>query len=138
MTYDGTKMLLLSTRNSDEAQYSILEQAKCRKFLCASSMKKRVDALVRNWPSREFQKQSNGDKKEALVGVVTKVRVFEVPEQPDLLRNEPEPQVLYKRTVEEAKREPLVILHTSRFVFNPIHGRHKYSPPPLNLCCLRP
>ena len=41
---------------------------------------------------------------------------FVVPEQEELLKDTFVPDVAYGRTVEEARAEPLVVLHTSRLL----------------------
>lgn len=45
---------------------------------------------------------------------------YVVPEQNDLLKDEFIPEFPYNRTVEEARRDPLVVLHTSRSVHFPV------------------
>lgn len=41
---------------------------------------------------------------------------FVVPEQEELLKDDFVPDFPYERTVEEARLEPLVVLHTSRLL----------------------
>lgn len=91
-------MLLLSPRNSDEAQESVIEQAKSGTFLCSTSYEVRIKRLL--------------DARLKLRGVT----LFVVPEQEELLRDDSVPDFPYLKTVEEARSEPLVILHTSRVV----------------------
>lgn len=45
---------------------------------------------------------------------LSRMTLYIVPEQQDLLKDNFEPDIPYKRTVEEARHEPLVVLHTSR------------------------
>lgn len=89
-------MLFLSPRNSDEAQLSVVEQADCQTFLYSSSMSTRVEKLLQS--HRRLSKMTR----------------IVVPEQEDLLKDEFVPEILYDRTVDQARSEPLVILHTSR------------------------
>ena len=89
-------MLFLSPRNSDEAQESVIREANCQKFLCSSSTESRIRRLL--------QTRTN----------LAEVDLFVVPEQHDLLKDEFVPEYPYERTVEEARLEPLVVLHTSR------------------------
>lgn len=91
-------MLFLSTRNSDEAQESVITQASCDIFLSSQSMEEKVRKLLKSRPS------------------LSKIAHYVVPEQNDLLKNEFIPEFSYNRTVEEARYDPLVILHTSRLV----------------------
>ena len=52
-----------------------------------------------------------------------KMAYYVVPEQERLLENDFVPEFPYDRTLEQARSEPLVILHTSRcdFVFGWLH-----------------
>lgn len=47
--------------------------------------------------------------------VLRRMTCFIVPEQGHVLTNDYVPDFPYQRTVEEARSEPLVVLHTSRF-----------------------
>ena len=47
---------------------------------------------------------------------LSNMALFVVPEQNDLLKDEAVPEFPYDRTLEEARSEPLVIIHTSRQV----------------------
>ena len=94
------QMLFLSPRNSDEAQQSIISEASCHKFLCSASMENRVKKLI--------QSRSK----------LSDISSYAVPEQRDLLRDEYVADYPYDRTLEQARYEPLVILHTSRSVQN--------------------
>lgn len=94
-------MLFLSPRNSDEAQQSVICEASCQKFLCSASMEARVEKLI--------QGRSN----------LSNMSCYVVPEQRDLLRDEFVPDYPYDKTIEQARYEPLVILHTSRSVQTP-------------------
>ena len=89
-------MLFLSPRNSDLAQSSVIEQATCKKFLSSSSMESRISKLLQ--ARRELSSLAH----------------FIVPEQAELLKDEPVSDFPYERTVAEARHEPLVTLHTSR------------------------
>lgn len=93
-------MLLLSPRNSDEAQRSVIEQADCNIFLYSKSMNARVQKLLQSHPR------------------LAEMVHFVVPEQEELLQDDFVPDFPYERTVEEARVEPLVVLHTSR-LFRP-------------------
>ena len=44
----------------------------------------------------------------------SKMLQYVVPEETELLKAEFVPDIPYERTIEQARREPLVILHTSR------------------------
>jgi hypothetical protein len=89
-------MLFLSPRNSDEAQHSVIEQACCNIFLCSKSMDARVRKLLQSHPK------------------LSEMAHFVVPEQEELLKDDFVPDFPYERKVEEARLEPLVVLHTSR------------------------
>ncbi|KAK5467525.1 hypothetical protein LTS15_000498 [Exophiala xenobiotica] len=94
----GSKILFLSPRNSAEAQRSVIEQADCIIFLCSQSMDARVQKLLQSHPS------------------LSEMAHFVVPEQEELLKDDFFPDFLYERTVEEARLELLVVLHTSRLL----------------------
>ena len=47
---------------------------------------------------------------------LSKMNIFVVPEQEELLKDDFVPDFPYERTIEEARYEPLVVLHTSRLV----------------------
>jgi hypothetical protein len=89
-------MLFLSPRNSDEAQRTVIEQAECNIFLSSHSMNARIKKLLQSHPR------------------LSGMAYFVVPEQDELLKDEFVPDFAYDRTVEEARLEPLVVLHTSR------------------------
>ncbi|EME39170.1 hypothetical protein DOTSEDRAFT_75048, partial [Dothistroma septosporum NZE10] len=91
----GFTMLYLSPRNSDEAQRAVIEEADCKLFLYTTSMKTRMDKLFASH--------------QRLLDMTHII----VPEQEDLLEDKAVPDFPYERTVEQARREPLVILHTS-------------------------
>ncbi|PWY72566.1 hypothetical protein BO83DRAFT_445576 [Aspergillus eucalypticola CBS 122712] len=93
----GFQMLFLSTRNSDEAQYAVMNEAGCQKMVCSKSMKDRVQSLLAARPS------NNGP-----------TSIFVVAEQEELLEDTPVPEFPYHKTVETARFDPLVSLHTSR------------------------
>ena len=88
-------MLFLSPRNSDEAQRSVIEQADCEIFLCCQSWNLRVQKLL------------HGHAR--LLGMAHYV----VPDQEELLKDDFVPDFPYERTIQEARSEPLVVLHTS-------------------------
>ena len=94
-------MLFLSPRNSDDAQYSVMEQAESHKFLCSASFNDRVKKLIRRRPKS------------------SKTLQYVVPEQKELLKDESVANFPYERILEEARSEPLVCLHTSRSVVSP-------------------
>jgi hypothetical protein len=102
-------MLYLSPRNSDEAQYAVMKEADCHKWLCATEMKPKVEALVANRPPKALD--TNSSQTECWNDTLNTV-----PGQPELLIDEPTHAFGYNRTLEEARWEPLVMLHTSRFV----------------------
>jgi hypothetical protein len=89
-------MLYLSPRNSDEAQLAVVEQAACKIFMYSQTMELRVRRLLQSHPR------------------LSKMSHYVVPEQETLLRDEFVPDFPYEKTVEEARSEPLLILHTSR------------------------
>ncbi len=91
-------MLFLSPRNSDEAQRSVLEQADCHTFLCSQSAKAAVENLLQSQAS------------------LSKMTYHVAPSQEELLKDDFVPDVPYEKTVEEARFEPLVVLHTSRSI----------------------
>ena len=91
-------MLFLSPRNSDEAQQSVIKQADCNIFLCSQSMDTRVRKLLQTDPQ------------------LSKMAHFVVPEQEELLNDDFVPNFPYERTIEDARSEPLVVLHTSRLL----------------------
>lgn len=91
------QMLFLSPRNSDEAQESVIQQAGCVKFLTSMSMYQRVKKTIQARPG------------------LSGMSIHTVPEQDDLIQDELAPDIPYDRTVDEARSEPLVMLHTSRF-----------------------
>lgn len=92
------QMLFLSPRNSDEAQRVVIEQADCRIFLCSHSMEARIHKLLKSHPS------------------LSQLSLFVVPEQQDLLKDDFVPNYPYEWSIEDARKEPLVTLHTSRSV----------------------
>ncbi|KAK5449789.1 hypothetical protein LTS15_008361 [Exophiala xenobiotica] len=102
----GFQMLYLSPRNSDEAQYAVMKEADCHKWLCATEMKPKVEALVANRPPKALD--TNSSQTESWNDTLNTV-----PGQPELLRDEPTHAFGYNRTLEEARWEPLVMLHTS-------------------------
>lgn len=89
-------MLFLSPRNSEEAQEAVIEQADCKKFLFASSMQSRIEKLIKSRSK------------------LSAMACYVVPEQNDLLKDEFVRNFPYRRTLEQARSEPLVIIHTSR------------------------
>lgn len=91
-------MLYLSPRNSEEAQRCVVEEADCRIFLYSKSTEARVQKLLQSHPR------------------LSTMARYIVPEQQELLKDEFVPDFPYERTVEEARYEPLVVLHTSRSV----------------------
>lgn len=91
-------MLFLSPRNSDEAQRSVIEQADCYVFLCSQSMETRVQKLL------------------ASHSRLSQMVQYTVPEEQQLLEDHFEDDFPYERTVEQARKEPLVVLHTSRLL----------------------
>ena len=88
-------MLFLSPRNSDEAQRSVIEQADCNIFLCSESWNFRVQKLLQGHTR------------------LSEIAHYVVPEQEELLKDDFVPDFPYDRTVQEARSEPLVVLHTS-------------------------
>lgn len=94
-------MLFLSPRNSDEAHFAVMNEADCHKWLCGATMKARVESVV---SQRLIPKGGN----EQVVTIV--------PEQDELLKDESTPEFPYSKKLEEARWEPLVMLHTSRLV----------------------
>lgn len=90
------QMLFLSPRNSDKAQSSVVEQANCQKFLSSSSMEPRIRKLLQDRSELSY------------------MTYYVVPEQNELLKDDYVPEFSYKRTVAQARSEPLVTLHTSR------------------------
>ncbi|OQU95819.1 hypothetical protein CLAIMM_01986 [Cladophialophora immunda] len=102
----GFQMLYLSPRNSDEAQYAVMKEADCRKWLCAAEMKPKVEALVQNRPPKALD--PNGSQTESWNDTLSVV-----PGQVELLKDEPTQSFPYTKTLEEARWDPLVMLHTS-------------------------
>ncbi|KIX05583.1 uncharacterized protein Z518_06455 [Rhinocladiella mackenziei CBS 650.93] len=102
----GFQMLYLSPRNSDEAQYAVMKEANCHKWLCATEIKAKVEALVENRPLKTLD--ANSSQTESWNDTLTVV-----PGQTELLKDEPTPPFRYSKTLEEARWEPLVMLHTS-------------------------
>ena len=102
-------MLYLSPRNSDEAQYAVMNEAQCHKWLCAKEMRVRVEGLMQGRP------KPNGNADAERKGVEEDL-VIDVPDQGELLKDEPTPVLRYEKKLEEARWDPLVMLHTSRFV----------------------
>ncbi|KIW87610.1 uncharacterized protein Z519_11935 [Cladophialophora bantiana CBS 173.52] len=102
----GFQMLYLSPRNSDEAQYAVMKEADCHKWLCATEIKTKVEALVENRPPKTLN--ANSGQTESWNDTLTVV-----PGQTGLLKDEPTPSFSYNKTIEEARGEPLVMLHTS-------------------------
>lgn len=95
-------MLFLSPRNTDVAQYGLADQAHCYKWLCSTEFKDRVQALIASRPK---------------TGTGANTDIFmTVPEQQELLKDDPVPEFPYDKTVDEARSEPFVTLHTSRSV----------------------
>lgn len=92
------QVLFLSPRNSDKAQCSVIQEANCQKFLCSSSMEPRIRKLLHDHAE------------------LSEMTQHVVPEQNELLKDEFVADVPYDRTLEQARYEPLVILHTSRLV----------------------
>ncbi|EXJ70135.1 uncharacterized protein A1O5_07208 [Cladophialophora psammophila CBS 110553] len=102
----GFQMLFISPRNSDEAQYAVMKEADCHKWLCATEIKAKVEALVENRPPRTLN--TNSGRSESWNDMLTVV-----PGQTELLKDELTPPFSYKKTLKEARWEPLVMLHTS-------------------------
>ncbi|KAF9890498.1 hypothetical protein FE257_005903 [Aspergillus nanangensis] len=98
----GFQLLFLSPRNSDEAQYHIMAEAECTVFLCAEQFKERVTSLFSRRPQPATDASPN--KAES---------IFVVPEERELLNEEPRIPFPYEKTVEDARFEPLVSIHTS-------------------------
>jgi hypothetical protein len=94
-------MLFLSPRNSDEAQRCVIEEADCKIFLSSQSMDARIQKLLQSHPR------------------LARMTRFVVPEQEELLEDVFVAEFLYERTVDEARSEPLVVLHTSRLIQPP-------------------
>ncbi len=100
-------MLFLSPRNSPEAQYAVVDEAKCHIWLCSVEMKDRLKVLVDQRP--KAQSDPNLVNGAAAVDLL-----MVVPDQDELLKDEHVPEFPWEKTVEEARSETFVLLHTSR------------------------
>lgn len=100
-------MLYLSPRNSDEAQWSVIREAKCTKFLCAKTMQSKVEQLINN-PYQGVVDQN------AIPSTYSRILSILAPEEAEILDKSLVPDYPYEKTAKEARRDPLVVLHTSR------------------------
>lgn len=86
----GCKALFVSPRNSLEGQLSLLERTRCAHFWHADSFRSLVQPCLERRP----------------------MKAISVPEAEDWLNSDPEP-FPYSRTFDDARWDPLVVLHTS-------------------------
>ena len=85
------QLLLTSPRNSISAHLNLFDKTECSTLLFSSSYKRTSEGLLN---ARSFNS-------------------IQVSELDDLLNEEPVPAYPYNKTFEEARQEPLVVLHTS-------------------------
>lgn len=100
-------MLFLSPRNSDEGQYAVVDEANCHKWLCSEEMKDRVQGIVSRRPKTQLNSNINGHVAEDDFLMV-------IPDLFEWLKDEPVPEFLWEKTVEDVRYETFVVLHTSR------------------------
>ncbi|KAI9833793.1 MAG: hypothetical protein M1819_003527 [Sarea resinae] len=108
----GYQMLFVSLRNSDSAQYAVMKASHCGKFLCSSSLEQRVAKLMEHYDYENAER-----------------RAIVVPDLKDFIDDTPVPHYPYEKTFAEARREPLLRLHTSGTTGapKPIQLRHGYG-----------
>ena len=83
-------MLFLSPRHSVLAQVNLLKQLDCKTLLISAERSPEIDSILDGYD----------------------MRVFQIPELKDLL-DQIHPYYEFKKTFDEAKNEPLIVLHTS-------------------------
>ena len=98
-------MLFLSPRNSDEAQWSVLQQAACSNILHDAQLSDKIHSFM-------GRRQASDRREERLEDL--KVQAVLVPEEEVLLCDDAVPEFPYGKTPEVARLDPLVTLHTSR------------------------